>query len=314
MYPSISHLLKDITGYWIPLPIQTFGFFVAISTIISYAVLKRELRRKTDEGVITGSIDKQGRYITPSEYASKILLIAMVSGIVGARLFSILEYPEEFLEAPIYILFSNSGFTFYGGLILATISVGIYAKRVKLDFLHLLDTAAPALMLAYAIGRLGCHLSGDGDWGVVNLIEKPSWMRLFPDWLWAYNYPHNVIGAGIPIDRTGQEFNTVLENPVFPTPLYEAIICLMLFVCLWILRKRVPFRGMLFSIYLVLNGLERLFIEQIRVDAEYRILGTYLKQSEIISVTLIIAGGFLFYHANRQRRRFRNQSPFYSGR
>jgi phosphatidylglycerol:prolipoprotein diacylglycerol transferase len=144
-------------------------------------------------------------------------------------------------------------------------------------------------MLAYGVGRIGCQMSGDGDWGVVNLRPKPEWLNSFPDWIWSYDFPNNVINAGIYIDGCTGRFCSVLPQPVWPTALYEVIMCIILFSVLWLIRKRITIPGLLFCIYLIMNGIERFFIEKIRVNTEYDILGG-ITQAEIISFCLIITG------------------------
>ena len=96
----------------------------------------------------------------------KLHLLAIIFGIVGSKLFDLFENWDRFLEDPIGMAFSPGGLTFYGGLILAIIAIYIYAKRKKIPFLVLADAAAPALAIAYGIGRIGCHLAGDGDYGI----------------------------------------------------------------------------------------------------------------------------------------------------
>lgn len=305
MYPTISHLIKDLTGFWIPLPIHTFGFFVALSMIVSNYLLHKEVKRKANANLIIGSYNKDGIFIKPEERVGTIVILALIFGFIGARIFSILEYPQQFLEAPLYVLFSQAGFTFYGGLILGSLAVIIYAKRIGISLIHLCDAASPSLILGYAIGRLGCHFSGDGDWGIDNLAPKPDWLSFMPDWLWAYNYPHNVVREGVAIPGCYDKFCTVLANPVFPTPLYEAIFCSLAFLILWIIRKKIVIPGLMFSIYLIINGIERFLIEQIRVDAEYNIMNMNVKQSEIISVLIIITGtamSYIFYKKAKIRK------------
>jgi phosphatidylglycerol:prolipoprotein diacylglycerol transferase len=290
MYPTLSDFIKDICGYSIPLPIQTFGLFAALAFLAATQILVLELKRKEKEGLLHPVITKNIYPVPPYKLVSAISLIAAISGIIGARLFSILEYPAEFFEDPINTLFSTSGFTFYGGMLIGMIAVMIYAQKLDLKKVHLLDAAAPALMLAYCIGRIGCHLSGDGDWGIENLASKPHFLNFLPDWLWAFDYPHNVIKAGVHIENCIGRFCTVLEHPVFPTPVYESILCFLLFCVLWFTRKKINIPGVLFCLYLVFNGAERLIIEQIRTDAEYNILGTFIKQSEIIGLVCMLSG------------------------
>ena len=183
--------------------------------------------------------------------------------------------------------------TFYGGLIFGAIAVLVYTRKNGIITIYLLDAASPALMIAYSVGRIGCQLAGDGDWGIDNLAIKPSWLNFIPDWAWSYTYPNNVINEGAPIKGCEGQYCHVLQNPVFPTPLYEIIVCAFLFLVLWSLRKRINTAGILFSIYLIFNGLERYFIEKIRIDSEYHIFNFSIKQAELIALVLIISGIYL---------------------
>ena len=223
-----------------------------------------------------------------------ITIIAAISGIIGAKIFHNLENFQDFLADPIGQLIAFSGLTFYGGLIFGAISVVVYCRKYKINVLHLMDSAAPALMLAYGIGRIGCQMSGDGDWGIVNLAPKPDWLSFFPDWVWSYNFPNNVINAGVYIEGCTGKFCSVLPQAVWPTALYEVVMCIALFFVLWLIRKKIKLAGMLFAIYLIMNGIERFFIEKIRVNTEYNILGG-ITQAEIISFCLIITGLILSY-------------------
>jgi prolipoprotein diacylglyceryltransferase len=230
-------------------------------------------------------------------------MIAAVSGVIGAKIFHNLENFDLFLSDPLGQLLSFSGLTFYGGLIFGAISVIWYANKFNIKIKHLIDSSAPALMLAYGIGRIGCQMSGDGDWGIVNLAPKPDWMGFLPDWMWSYTFPHNVINAGIPIDGCVGNFCYQLANPVWPTAFYEVVMSLILFGILWFLRKRINIPGMLFFIYFIFNGIERFFIEKVRVNTEYNILGG-ITQAEIISFLLIITGflGCIYLYAKRDQK------------
>lgn len=232
----------------------------------------------------------------PFQHVPNMTLIAAVAGILGAKVFHNLENFDEFLRDPIGNLISFSGLTMYGGLIFASISVIWYAHKNGIKIPHLIDACAPSLMLAYGTGRLGCQIAGDGDWGIENLAEKPSWFFL-PDWVWSYRYPNNVNNVGIPIEDCQGKFCSVLEYPVYPTPLYEAMACITLFLILWSIRKKITIPGVMFSIYLMLNGVERFFIEKIRINNTYEILGKHITQAEIISVVLFIMGmlGILYF-------------------
>ena len=191
----------------------------------------------------------------------------------------------------------------YGGLIVGAATVIFYAKKNGIAPVHIIDATAPSLMLAYGAGRIGCQLSGDGDWGIDNLNPKPASLSFLPDWAWAYNYPHNVNSVGIPIPGCASKHCMMLENPVYPTPLYEAVICIGLFFVLWMLRKKISVPGILFCVYLLLNGSERFLIERIRVNAEYNFAGLAFTQAQLISALLIILGtAGIFYFLKKRNQ------------
>ncbi|MDZ7743933.1 MAG: prolipoprotein diacylglyceryl transferase family protein [Bacteroidota bacterium] len=228
--------------------------------------------------------------IHPYELTGSVILVAAIAGIIGAKIFHQLENWDEFIADPAGSLFSFSGLTFYGGLIVAAFAVGIYGTRNRIHWLHMADSVAPSLILAYGVGRVGCQMAGDGDWGIVNTSPKPDWLSWLPDWAWAYDYPHNVLREGIHIPACTGDYCYKLAETVFPTPIYETTMSLMIFAFLWAIRKKLPFAGMLFSVYLVFNGIERFLIEKIRVNTQYHIWDIKITQAEIISVVLVILG------------------------
>jgi phosphatidylglycerol---prolipoprotein diacylglyceryl transferase len=271
--------------------------------------------------------------IWPHDRVGDLTIFAAIFGFAGAKIFNSLETWDDFVRNPIESLFSFSGLTFYGGLICAALAIWYYAKKNGITFWHLNDSAAPALMLAYALGRIGCQVSGDGDWGILNSayyttadgkpalsnpqifqnvlqqnkqVYLPSFGSLdnvrhlsvkapsfLPDWLFAYPYPHNVINEGARITGCDGGYCSQLPIPVFPTPFYETLVCLVLFFVLWSIRKRLKVPGALFAVYLILNGIERFFVEKIRVNTTYSIFGFHPTQAEIISSMLVIGGTIL---------------------
>jgi prolipoprotein diacylglyceryltransferase len=369
MYPTISDLLKDLFGVAIPLPIQSFGFMMAVAFLFAAWTLTLELKRKEKNGLLHSSIvtvivgerasfadlagsfafgfvlgfklvyvifnysefvgDTQGvllsskgnilaglaigavmaymRYrekekdslpepqkleqtVFPHQLVTNITMIAAVSGIIGAKVFHNLENLQDFESDPLGALVSFSGLTMYGGLIFGTIAVMWYGSKYKIHPLHLADAAAPGLMLAYGIGRLGCQIAGDGDWGIINLTPKPASLSFLPGWAWAYNYPNNVINEGISIPGCDGRHCMMLPDAVFPTPFYEAVACILLFFVIWSMRKRFSVAGKLFSFYLLLNGIERMCIEQIRVNNKFIVFGLNVTQAEVIAAFLILLG------------------------
>jgi phosphatidylglycerol---prolipoprotein diacylglyceryl transferase len=294
--------------------------------------------------------------IWPHDRVGDIIILGLVFGILGAKLFDNLENWGDFIKDPIGRLFSASGLTFYGGLILATIAICWYAAKRGIKVIHLVDAAAPALILAYAVGRIGCQIAGDGDWGIYNsayiadengkifvaqvydfqskvnnnstyfldgrakdtsgnlqyvtdrkyasLAEVPSKYfkgpSFLPNWMFAYAYPKNVNSDGVLIAGDNDEHNRMLPLPVFPTPFYETIICTLLFLFLWALRKRIKTPGVIFGIYLIINGLERFVIEKIRVNHLYDIFGFHPSQAQIIALLLALAGVVLIVICKRK--------------
>jgi prolipoprotein diacylglyceryltransferase len=283
--------------------------------------------------------------IWPHDRVGDIIILGLVFGILGAKLFDNFEHWDEFIAHPIQSLFSQSGLTFYGGLILATAAIYIFSFKKGISFKHLCDAAAPALMIAYAVGRLGCQISGDGDWGIYNsayksdnkgnitlaqpgdfqnALQKDSTYFLegkvtdgmtinyvtdrtysslasvphrsfkgpsfLPKWLFAYSYPQNVNKDGVRMAEISDEHNRVLPAPVFPTPLYETIACTLLFLLMWVRRNKIKAPLLMFGIYLMLNGAERLIVECIRVNRPYSIFGIQSTQAQFIAVVLIIIG------------------------
>lgn len=225
----------------------------------------------------------------PYQLVGNITIVAAISGIIGAKIFHNLEYYEDFMADPIGGLTSFSGLTFFGGLICGAIAVVWYVRKKGMNAWSVADSVAPGLMLAYAVGRLGCQLAGDGDWGINNTTPKPVILSWLPDWMWAFDYPHNVAGEGVPIAGCVGEYCQVLPVTVYPTPIYETLMGLLIFAFLWAIRKRIDKPGMMISAYLLLAGVERFLIEQIRVNAEYPILGG-VTQAEIIATVLVIIG------------------------
>jgi phosphatidylglycerol---prolipoprotein diacylglyceryl transferase len=245
--------------------------------------------------------EKRNVRIWPQDRVGEITIIALIFGLLGAKLFDIFENWGDFLKHPSSYIFSPSGLTFYGGLICAALALWWYAKRHKIGFWHLNDSLAPTMMLAYAIGRIGCQVSGDGDWGIASRDPKPfTWL---PDWMWSYTFPHNVNEEGVPIPGCVGRYCNELEVGHYPTSFYETIICLILFLILWSLRKKLKIPGTLFALYLILNGVERFFIEKIRVNNRLDLFGMHPTQAEVISFLLILAGVVLWILLNRWEKK-----------
>lgn len=310
MYPNFYYLFKDLfnVDYYALSKLNMFGVFVMLGFAAALYFFKRELRRKEKEGLLVAT-EKKNRSgvvtqkIWPHERVGDATLIAAVGGIVGGKLFFCLENWDEFMLDPQHALLSFSGMTFYGSLIVSTILVWIYFKRNNIPPIIVADAIAPALMIAYAIGRIGCHLAGDGDWGKINNYPKP--FAALPDWLWSYTYPHNVLGEGIFISGCDWgNFCYQLEYGVYPTSLYETILCGILFGVLWSYRKKINIPGRLCALYLIFNGAERVLIELIRVNNRMDFWGIHFTQAELIGTLIITTGALLYYFAPRIKQQF----------
>ncbi len=239
-----------------PVTLQTFGICFAVAFISAGALVWKRF----------GEIGK------PVDWAYEMGFAALVGGLIGSRLDFIIENYSDVKHDLLGNIFSGSGLVWYGGAIGGTLAVLAWARYR--DFLNftLLDVAAPALALGYAIGRCGCQLSGDGDYG-------KAW-----NGPWAMAYPDGTK----PTDQT-----------VHPTPVYETLTMGLVALVLWRLRDRFT-NGTLFALYLLLAGTERFLVEFIRRNSDVAI---GLTQAQLISVAMMIAGGVWLLFAFRQAPR-----------
>lgn len=276
-YPYLSDVINGVFGTELHIPIAMFGSFIALAVFAASAIAKMEAKRLERTGLIGSAQLADGRSVPAHTIIGNLAIICLFSGVVGARLFHILEYPMEFLRDPLNMLFSRAGFSIYGGLIMGAMAGVLYTRRRRLPTLPMLDAVAPALAAGYGIGRIGCQVSGDGDWGIAaNMALQPDWL---PTWFWAQTYENNVAGV-------------VIASPgVYPTPIYEALMSFIILGILWGLRRdgRTGF-GFIFSLYLLLSGFARLLIEKIRINSEYHFFGASFTQAEFISTLFIFAG------------------------
>ncbi|MCB0523852.1 MAG: prolipoprotein diacylglyceryl transferase [Saprospiraceae bacterium] len=233
--------------------------------------------------------------VYPHDRISEMTVIAAVSGILGAKIFDLFDNWDSFLQDPIGSLASGGGLAFLGGLVFGFIGVVYYIWKNNIPFFPTADAAAMAVTAGYGVGRIGCQLAGDGDWGIVNSAPKPGWMSFLPDWMWAYRFPHNVLNTeftdpvgSVPIEGCTWDYNMQLSEPVYPTPFYEIMMMALIFGLLWALRKRLRIQGMLFFVYLGVIAIERFLIEKIRVNVVHDIMGMKMTQAEIISVILFL--------------------------
>jgi phosphatidylglycerol:prolipoprotein diacylglycerol transferase len=279
---NFHNFLTDTQGYLLSLKGNLIAGLIAGAgyTFIRY-------REKEKQKLAEPRLETLKVY--PHQIVGNITLIAAGAGILGAKVFDALENFDSLIQHPLDTIFSFSGLTVYGGLIFGAIAVLYYTSKKGVPILHMVDAAAPSMMVAYSVGRIGCQMAGDGDWGIANTAPKPGWFFL-PDWMWSFNFPHNVINEGVPIPGCMDVHCTMLNPPVFPTPFYETVICGIMFFMLLGLRKKVSTPGVMFCIYLIMNGVERFCIELIRVNIKYHILGVSITQAQIIAPIFFLLG------------------------
>lgn len=235
-----------------PIPVNSFGLCIALALLVGISVL-------------TNSFKVNG--LNP-ELAEKYVISAGISGLLGARIWFLITYYSEIKHDLLGAIFATSGFVFYGGFIFSAITLYFMAKKDGLKLSSFVDSLGPALALGYAIGRLGCQLSGDGDYGRV------------ADSFFGMSYSTGVIP-------------TPANVFVYPTPLYESFISILIFIYLFKIEGKDSYKKpyLRFSLYLILMALERFVIEFFRVN--YKALGMF-SEAQVIALILFIIGSVLF--------------------
>ncbi len=211
---------------WLTIP--TYGLMVALAMLVSFYVLRADFRRR---GIETD--------------AELFIAIPCLAGIVGAKLYHVLESPVDFVAHPGGELFSQFGFAWFGGLLAGFGAFVWLARREGIPLLTMMDAGSPAAALGYGIGRIGCFLSGDGDYGVPTSLP------------WGMSFPNGLVPT---TDR------------VHPTPIYELIAACVIAWILWRIGARQisaageKSAGIVFAAYLVLTGIARFLVEFIRIN------------------------------------------------
>jgi len=248
-----------------PFTIYGYGLMLAIGFIVGSALLSSELKRRGFD----------------TNLGNNITLIALVAGIIGSKLLFIVEEWGDFLVDPIGMAFSPSGLTFYGGFLLATLSIYLYLRKRSIRFFTVADAIAPGLLLAYGIARIGCHLAGDGDYGMPTTLP----------WGTDYSkgtYPPSYAFRNIPEITQQYPGGIVPDNTLcHPTPVYEFLICGILFLILWRVRKTLQPEGKLFMLYLMFAGGERFAIEFLRLNPR---IFFGLSEAQLIASGLFLIG------------------------
>ncbi len=235
--------MRPILFHLGPLEIRAYGVLVALAFVAAWAILRAELARRA------------GR----ADAAGPLIVAAAVGGLVGARAYWFIEQSGSVGTGD---LLSGAGFTWYGGIVGGALAVLVVAHRLRLSLNVVLASAAPALALGYAVGRVACQFAGDGTYGV------PSGLP------WAMSYPHGEVPT---------------TERVHPTPIYETLAGLLIFAALWRQRHRMP-PARLFGLYLLLSGTERFAVEFIRRNDE---VAVGLTQPQLFALAFALVGAAL---------------------
>ncbi len=238
--------------------IYSYGLMLALGFIVTGLIFRRELKRVG----------------LPVDFADSIVIAALLGGIFGAKVYSVIEGIREYGLSSLRDFFSGAGLVWYGGLIGGTIAVIATIKLKRQPILPIIDLIGPLLILGYAFGRMGCFLSGDGDYG------PPS------DLPWAMAFPNGTVPT---------------TEKVHPTPIYEIAMSLITFAYLWKIRKKSRGPGYMFGMFLILSGVERFIAEFWRLTE--KVLFNVITVAQIIGVITIIIGIYLIL-------RSRKLSPF----
>jgi phosphatidylglycerol---prolipoprotein diacylglyceryl transferase len=293
MYPVLIHI-----G---PITLYSFGLMMAVAFLTANYFFTKELKRR--------GLDER--------MAGQVTIIALIGGVAGSTVFSILENWSDFIHDPVGQFFSPAGLTFYGGFLVAMAWIYFYVKRKGLRFAMFADMIAPTVLLAYGIGRIGCQLAGDGDYGIPSRLPwamsypqgtaKPTYtladyFKMHPGESAAWHYD-SLASITVGRDQLGERisrFDQIVT--VHPAPVYETLFCVIAFYFIWKYRKKFDSEiGKVFSITVVVMGVERLLIEFIRINPLY----WGLSMAQWISIGLIMIGSYMLgvYYPRRATER-----------
>jgi phosphatidylglycerol:prolipoprotein diacylglycerol transferase len=251
-----------------PILVPTFGLMVAVAMLAAYYVLRADLARR-------------GLAPKDSPVAEMLIAVPCLAGIAGAKIYHVLETPRELFADPVGQLLSRYGLAWFGGLIAGFAAFVWIARRHKIPLLDAFDAGSPAAALGYGVGRIGCLLSGDGDYGIPTSLP------------WGMSFPHGLVPT---------------TQRVHPTPIYELIVACIIAWLLWRLgarqiasvpraQRRRPASGSVFAAYLILTGVARFLVEFIRINPR-SFLG--MTNAQTASLVSIVVGAALWWWLSRR--------------
>jgi prolipoprotein diacylglyceryl transferase len=271
-----------------PITIPTFGLMVATALLVSAYVLQWDFDRRRAQ------LQHLPGYKGQRDEGFLIIGVAGIAGLIGARLYHVLESPSEFFADPWNLLFSRFGFAWFGGFLGGFLALIVMARRLKVPLLLFLDICSPAACVGYAIGRIGCLLSGDGDYGIPTSLP------------WAMSFPNGVVpttGIWDPNGHSGvcNKYGLPESCGVHPSPLYEFFVWLAIAAFLWHMGAKSlrgpKARGEIFYNYLILTGIARFLIEFIRINPR-SFFG--LSNAQAASLLSILVGAVLLWRVKSQ--------------
>lgn len=281
MYPIIFDFgVISIFGFEFHPVINSYGFMLMMAFYSCYYFLNKDLNRLGYD----------------AKLASDIVFAAAVGGILGSKIYYLIENFERVKADPTGMIFSGAGLVFLGGLMGGTLGVTYVIKKNKLSWIKFADIVAPLLILGYAVGRVGCLLVGD-DYG---LPTNVPWGIAFPNGLPPSTY--SVFQSYYPWVNLEGFSPGVLK--VHPTQIYESVIGFGIFYYLYQKRSKVVIVGSLFFTYLIFAGAERFFIEFLRVNSKY-LFG--LSGSQLISLIMISIGAWFLTHPVSQPQEIKSE-------
>jgi len=281
MFPVIFDFgTISIFGFEFHPVINSYGFMLMMAFYSCYYFLNKDLNRLGYD----------------AKLASDIVFAAAVGGILGSKIYYLIENFERVKADPAGMIFSGAGLVFLGGLMGGTLGVTYVIKKNKLTWINFADIVAPLLILGYAVGRIGCLLVGD-DYG---LPTNVPWGIAFPNGLPPSTY--SVFQSYYPWINLEGFSPGVLK--VHPTQIYESIIGFGIFYFLYQKRTKVVVIGSLFFTYLIFAGAERFFIEFLRVNTKY-LFG--LSGSQLISLIMIFIGAWFLTHPVSQPQEIKSE-------